>query len=194
MLKAVVVVVVSPVVIVEVEADSGLLVLHFICSLVHQANEVQGVIDRVFALEGRSAADRTPANFSRQRSIFGFRDGMAGKIPQAALDAAEAAATADYEDALDHNAGAAEAEATLAKADDDAAAPAQVESASSSGGGGAAASAAPAAAEPKVTKVQGRKLAIAGWNFDPPMHDENMLAFKEGETLVILETVSLLAR
>lgn len=114
---------------------------------------------------------------------------MAGKIPQAALDAAEAAATADYEDTLDHNAAAAEAEETLAKADADTSAPAQTDS-TSGGGGASAAGGAPA--EPKVTKVQGRKLAIAGWNFDPPMHDENMLAFKEGETLVILETVSLL--
>lgn len=149
------------------------------------SSDVQSIIDEVFGRQGRSAADRTPAKFSRQRSIFALTKSGVGatKIPQAAADE-----SAEVGDALDHEAAEAEAAAVLAAA--------SVAGQGSAAGGSkedatGAVESPPAPKSPVVKKVPSgvRKLAIAGWNFDPPMHDEHMLAFKEGETLVILETV-----
>jgi myosin-7 len=143
------------------------------------ASEVQGIIDRVFARKGRSSEDvRSAPTFSRQRSVFKLNDtGLGGrKVP--------AAATGEV---LDHE--QAEKETEIALADPDVNSTKEANNAAKSCGKSANTSG------DKIPEVVvhpvppgKRKLAKAGWNFDPPMHDENMLAFKEGEILVILET------
>jgi hypothetical protein len=144
------------------------------------ANQLQEIIDGVFEREGRSAAERTPAEFSRQRSIFGILpDGRAGKVlPDGTTAGASSSNTGgggggggaaksgggadlDVDDVLDHVAEEAKAHKVLAAAAAVAIPPASPTSArgGGGGGGGGGGSAAAAAAvalslpEPNVVPV-----------------------------------------